>query len=305
MTSNFKLKLQPIVTSALGMGIALTLGALVPTRTGYAIARGFARRVTRRRNDPIVKAVRLNQWMVRGKPSPIELDEAVARVFQSQGGFLFDFYHNLRNPNRVRRMVRISPCFQELIDQSKAGKKPAIFVAPHVGPIDLGGYAMALAGLPVQILSYPRVNSGYAWQNYLRRRQGLNITPISQSSLTQARLLLQQGGTVLTGLDRPNPGGGYAPRFFGHPAEVPVFYIRLALKTGAPVHLVTIHAVPEGGYLLDCSAPVLMKSNPDPHIEIISNAENLLELGEKFIARHPDQWAMFYPVWPDLMNQVP
>lgn len=305
MPVKLRFKLQPLVTSALGMGAALAVGALIPSRLGYALARSLARRVVRRKNDPIVKAVRLNQWVIRGKPTSSELDEAVAQVFQSQGRFLFDFYHNLRNPKRVLRFVKFSPAFENLLAESRTCAHPTVFVAPHVGAIDLAGYAIALAGLPVQILSYPQVNSGYAWQNYLRRKQGLNITPISASTLTQARIHLQQGGTVLTGMDRPNPGSGYAPRFFGLPAELPVFYVRLALKTGVPVRLVTVHSVKDGEYLLDCSEPVIMKPNPDPRKEIIANAERILSLSESFIARHPDQWSMFYPVWPELTNQVP
>jgi KDO2-lipid IV(A) lauroyltransferase len=305
MQNKKRLNLQAIVTSAFGMGIALFLGAMVPSRLGYAIARLLAQRVARRKDDPTVRAVRLNQWVVRGMPNAAELDSSVEQVFQSQGLFLFDFYHNLRRPKKILQMVQFSPAFKKLLEQCSTGSHPALFVSPHVGPIDLAGYAIALHGLPVQLLSYPQVNSGYAWQNLLRRRQGLNITPISQSSLTQARILLQHGGTVLTGLDRPNPGSGYSPRFFGRPAELPVFYVRLALKTSVPVYVVTVCALPDGKYLMDCSEPVIMRPYTDAHTEIVSNAERILEIGARFIAQHPDQWSMFYPVWPELMEQVP
>ena len=39
--------------------------------------------------------------------------------------------------------------------------------------------------------------------------------------------------------------------------------------------------------------------------EIVSNAEAVLEVLEGVILRAPDQWAMFYPVWPDVMDKVP
>jgi len=158
--------------------------------------------------------------------------------------------------------------------------------------------------MPLQVLSYPQVSSGYAWQNYLRRKQGLNITPITPSALSQARITLQQGGAVLTGLDRPNPGSGYAPRFFGHPAEVPVFYVRLALKANAPVYVVTIHTDPAGGYLLETSNPIIMKPCGNPRTEFITNAERVLAASEKFIIQYPDQWAMFYPVWQESIRKV-
>lgn len=299
------LSLQSIVNSALGMSIALFIGGVVPRRLGYAVAHRFAHRISHRKEDPLVRAVRLNQWVVRRMPEKTELDACVEQVFQNQGRFLFDFYHNLHRPKKVRRMVRFSPGFQTLLERCRSGSHPALFVSPHVGPIDLAGYAIALAGLPVQLLSYPRVNSGYAWQNLLRRQQGLNITPLSPSALTQARIRLQQGGTVLTGMDRPNPGVGYAPRFFGFPAELPVFYIRLALKTGVPVFVLAVSADAAGSYLLEVSEVIIMKSHADPRVEVISNAERVLEVAARFIARHPEQWSMFYPVWPELMKKVP
>jgi hypothetical protein len=57
--------------------------------------------------------------------------------------------------------------------------------------------------------------------------------------------------------------------------------------------------------MLDTSEPIQMKSHPDPHEEIIRNAETVLKVGEAYIRAHTGQWAMFYPVWPDLMNKVP
>lgn len=299
------MSLQSIVNSAFGMSIALFIGGMVPERLGNSVARRFAHRISRRKDDPLVRAVRLNQWVVRGMPGKADLDACVEQVFQSQGRFLFDFYHNLHRPKKVRRMVRFSPGFQTLLERCRSGSYPVLFVSPHVGPIDLAGYAIALAGLPVQLLSYPQVNSGYAWQNLLRRQQGLNITPLSPSSLTRARIRLQQGGTVLTGLDRPNPGVGYAPRFFGFPAELPVFYVRLALKTGVPVYVLAVSAHTTGSYLLEVSEPVAMKSHADPHVEVISNAERVLEVAARFIARNPEQWSMFYPVWPEMILKVP
>jgi hypothetical protein len=37
----------------------------------------------------------------------------------------------------------------------------------------------------------------------------------------------------------------------------------------------------------------------------VNNAEKVLMVAEGFIRRAPQQWAIFQPVWPDLLPQVP
>jgi lauroyl/myristoyl acyltransferase len=43
-----------------------------------------------------------------------------------------------------------------------------------------------------------------------------------------------------------------------------------------------------------------MEPRNDPREEIIYNTERVLTVAEKFISAHPEQWSMFFPVWPDL-----
>ncbi len=286
------------INSAFGMGSALAIGSLLPERLGRAIAGVAARGMALRKTSTVYRAVRSNLRLALPNENPRQLEEKTRQVFVNQAAFLFDFYHNLRRPQKVRALVCFSPGFEQVLHDCMRERSATIFVAPHIGPIDLAGYAIALFGLPVQILSYPNLNNAYRWQNLLRKQQGLNITPISPAALTQARELLQRNGTVLTGLDRPNPGCGYAPRFFGHPAEVPVFYVKLALKVHACVRVVVIHKDAFGKYMMECSEAIEMEAGGDAREEILSNAERVIAAGEVFISRYPDQWSMFYPLWP-------
>jgi KDO2-lipid IV(A) lauroyltransferase len=169
----------------------------------------------------------------------------------------------------------------------------------------LAGAALALNGLCFQTLSFPNVNDGYAWQNRIRRHLGLEVTPLSMSSLQLARERLQKGGTVLSGLDRPHPGSNYMPRFFGRPAALPVFHVRLGLRTHCPIYVVAVLTQPDGKYYLDCSEAIWMQPHPNANTEIITNAEKVLLAGEVFIRKAPEQWAMTYAVWPEVINAIP
>jgi lauroyl/myristoyl acyltransferase len=300
------MNLMSIINSSLGIGTALAVGRMLPESLGYGLADFVASRLAARRNSSMVRTVRANQWVVRGGGlTSAELDEIVLRVFKSNARCLFDFYHNLNDPEKILQMVRFSPRFQAIFDERKKAERGAFFVAPHLSAFDLTGLALAGMGLSFQILSYPQPGSGYTWQNKLRDERGLEVTPTSIASMQQARLRLQAGGTVLSGLDRPVPDSDILPRFFGRPAPVPVFYTRLALKTGVPVYVVAVSTLSDGGYQLDCSEPVEMVSAADPHEEVIQNSERVLQEGEKFIRKNPDQWSMFYPLWPEAQEEIP
>jgi KDO2-lipid IV(A) lauroyltransferase len=48
-----------------------------------------------------------------------------------------------------------------------------------------------------------------------------------------------------------------------------------------------------------------MEPLPDRGAAILSNAEKVLQAAEAYIRQAPQQWSMFFPVWPDIMDQVP
>ena len=62
---------------------------------------------------------------------------------------------------------------------------------------------------------------------------------------------------------------------------------------------------PDGKYHLLFSDPIEMQPHPDKHTEIILNAEAILQVAEGFIRQDPAQWSMTFPVWPDILDQVP
>jgi hypothetical protein len=49
------------------------------------------------------------------------------------------------------------------------------------------------------------------------------------------------------------------------------------------------------------------RCGPDPDLltETVRNAEAVLEVVSDAIRKVPDQWAMYYPVWPDALQEIP
>jgi lauroyl/myristoyl acyltransferase len=84
-----------------------------------------------------------------------------------------------------------------------------------------------------------------------------------------------------------------------------VHHIHLALRADVPIILMAAKSGPQGDYQLQISEPIYMESNPDRSLEILRNAGAVLSVAERYIRQVPQQWAMFYPVWPQLSETVP
>ena len=57
---------------------------------------------------------------------------------------------------------------------------------------------------------------------------------------------------------------------------------------------------PDGTFIIDASEPIVMEARPDLMEENRVNVEKVLKPTENFIRKYPTDWAMFYPVWPEV-----
>jgi len=284
------------------MGLSRTL---LP-RQGHALADALGRKMAANLASPMTRTVRCNLWVAGGcQATGAELTELTAALFSHNGRALYDYYRNVQNPRGTDRLVTIDPSFGQLIPVSQARSRSQLLVLPHYSNFDLTARAAANHGLRMQVLSYPNPGRGYRWQNRLREVNNITLTPISISSLRQAMRTLQEGGTVLTGMDRPYEDSPLHPLFFGQPSNLPVGYIRLALKTNAEVRVVLCQTEANGRYTLMASDPVPLEHLSDPDEEQLVNVGRVLSIVEAHIARDLTYWSMFYPVWPNRLSDVP
>lgn len=306
MMSQNGLSIQNIINGPLGILFLLAVTKLLPPKAGYWLADRLGGMIARRNNLSIVQAVRVNQWVAAGcKPSAKELDQLTRAVFVNHGRCLYDFYRFVNDPSEINRLVTLDDKFRECIINSRSHNHPQILVTPHFSNYELAARAAALNGLTMQILSFPNPGRSYRWQNKFRNFKGIEVTPISISSLHKALKRLEGGGTILTGIDRPNGGEGFHPIFFGKPASLPTGIIRLAIKTGVPVSLILCSSTDDGRYNLSVSDPICMKQNEEAEVEEKQYAENILASVEDLINSDRSQWSMFYPIWPDVMKDLP
>ena len=300
------MSMQSIINSPLGIGIVLGIGKIIPPKSGFKLADAVADYIVSKPESDIVRAVRANQWVITGeKLSKKELDQQTEKTFCQIARCIYDLYHNFNNYQAILDRVTLTPKLIEFLHGRAKGSEGTILLGPHLSNFDFAGRALALHGLKPQVLSYPQPKSSYRWQNKLRREIGLDITPMSTENMRRAKSLLKAGGFVVTGLERPLAKTNYYPRFFGRPAPVPTSYVRMAMQTNSVVAILACSGTPEDNYIIDCSEAVHMKPYDDAIEEIERNAEKVLSLAEGYIQEHPTQWAMSYPVWPDVLDKMP
>ncbi len=285
--------------SRAGIGLALGVSRATPPALGHAIARFGARRLAADRDSATARAIRGNQYVASGMTlSGTALDDAVRETLTMSGRFLYDMYHLPRRPEALLTKVAINDTFERFLRDTPKG--PHVFVGVHLGNFDLLGQSLGVKGWRAQVLSVADPNGGYQWQNEMREQTGLEMTPVTIEALKRAARRLAEGGSVLTGIDRPLPGTGLKPRFFGHPAELPVLHVRLAMRAKAPVVVMCAPLRDDGLYELWASEPIEMPGSVKDDAAVLANAERALAFAEEIITREPRQWAMPHAVWPDI-----
>ncbi len=303
------MRLTEVLNSRLGISLGLGLSWVIKPRVGYPFARWIADLISGRHRAMMVRSVRANQWIVHDMHlSSQQLNILVRDTFRSAARSLYEFWHYFTDPQKVMDMVDFEPSFVECIQRAQKGESGTLLVAPHMSNFDLVLRAAALRGLELHILSYPQPPGGYRWQNRLRQLPSLLVTPMSIQALRQASETLRANKVVLTGVDRPLATGEdakYRPRFFGRAAALPVFHIRLALKHNIPIVVLGGTRKPDGCYRIWASDPIPMQRHSDLVQETVQNAEAVLSVIADYIRMAPEQWAMFYPVWPEVLEQVP
>ena len=300
------INLQPFLNSPRSVQLISTLGRVMPLGMGYRLADLAAARIAARPDLNIVRAVRLNQWVVRGENlSRQELDVAVRNTFRQSARAIFDLHHYLNNPDEIGDLIVNSPEVAEILQRVEFSTRGLLIVGIHLTGFDLALQWLSTEGFRPLTLTIPDPQGATRLEFEMRKKTGVNLVPASPAAYKQALRYLQRGGTVLTGMDRPGPEPEIRPRFFGRPAALPTHHIYLAIRARVPVIVIAPFHMPDGKYRLQASASIEMEPGPDREHELLNNAEKLLSIAEDFIRPAPQNWTMSLPVWPQISDEVP
>ncbi len=188
----------------------------------------------------------------------------------------------------------------EHLEEALARGKGVILVSAHVGPFNTLTQWFVMMGynvtIPVEHLKDERMLDLLL---DLRRRRGVNITPLGGSAPLRAMIAaLRKNELVLITGDRAVVGESVERTFFGAQARLPLGPVTLAQRTGAMIVGAIGWREPQkrvGGRFspVSLALPEEDRSNADKlHSRIV-------EAMEEAIKAHPEQWVVFSPVWED------
>lgn len=293
--------IQDFFNSATALRLGLWLGRHMPYQAGHWLADMVTGVLARSRNSQLYQAVYNNMSVVLGpEATEEERQRAVRAVFKHAGHAYFDLYHVMgRGREALDDIIQLSPQTMSYLAEWQGTGQGVMAVTGHMGNLDLAGLALAANGVDPLILGVADPPSGYELQDDLRTQVGLQVLRVDVHSLRRALRHLRAGGVVLTGIDRPDPyGSGEDLCFFGRRARLPVGHIRLAVQTGTPI-VVTIceYRPSDGTYVVHVVKWLDIEPMGSREETLRHNAERALQVMERLIRAHPEQWLMFFPVW--------
>ncbi len=293
-------RLQDFLNTDRGLRLALRLGRLVPPGVASAGVRAVAAVASRRTGSRMVGAVKSNLSVVLDMPvDHPALVRLAADVIYHSAIAGYEFFHKVgRGWDALGNLAAIPPELFALLGKAEQDGKGIMAVTAHLGALDLLGVAITATEYQVQVISYSKPPAGYEIVNSLRSDQGLIMTPASKEAMLEAAARLDSGGIVFTALDRPVPPGRRAStvEFFGRPTRLWDGYTRLALGSGALLLFVWMERTPEGDYRILFNEPIDCAAPPGDAEAVTAM---MLRQGEAAIRAHPEQWLMFFPLWPE------
>jgi phosphatidylinositol dimannoside acyltransferase len=241
-------------------------------------------------------AVRANLAHVLGQSAPEPLVRAVFRYGA------YDYFDLLRlpglGPDALRALVEVEGW--EHLAAARAGGRGVLLVTAHLGSVSLVGQMVAVSGCPANVVVEP-VQPPALLDLIMGLRASYGIRPLPAGPSLLRAIVAALGRNEVVGLvsDRDVLGSGIPTTFFGAPTRLPAGAAGLGLRTGAAVLPAFTVRRGSGRYLGWFEPPLPLVKSGDVRADIQLNTERITRVLETVIERHPEQWTVFQPVWPD------
>ena len=296
------MNLVDLANSRLGPPLGILLSRVLPRRTAYRLADSMAAATARRAELPLVQAVRANQAVLRDLPyEHPDLGLAGGEVLRHAARGYVDLFRAMAGgPKALLESCEADDSLVTLLDRGLAGGRGVIAVSAHMSCFDMFLLSLAARGYQAQALSFADPRGSYRVQNTLRRQYGLNLTPISPQALRSAMRWLREGGLVVTGVDRPAPEGEELV-LFGRRSRLPIGHARLSIHTGAPILVGVVQSAGDHRYRVLGKALIDPKEGALGRGDAALLAQRALAVLEDCIRERPEEWLMFFPVWPEIL----
>jgi lauroyl/myristoyl acyltransferase len=243
------------------------------------------------------------QQVMKSTDAPEAVHHATRRAFYYTTLMYHDLFRSLSWSNdQIRAAVHLPQHTLDNFHAAQEAGRGIVIISAHTGNFELAIQALGTHGYPLQALSLANPPAGFQVLNRIRETRGVDVTPITTASLRAALRRLRAGGLVITAGDRPvDPMAAQQLPFFGHPAWLPSGPVRLALKADADIVVGACRFGSAGRYEIHDEPLLRLERTGNLEADVRHNMELVTRSLERLIGRHPEQWLMFVPAWPDLV----
>ena len=170
-----------------------------------------------------------------------------------------------------------------------------ILVAAHLGNNEAAAAGFVSQGLPISVVGDDTAFSGlYELLNRQRAEWGVKI--ISWRNLRGVyKVLLHREPLVLL-VDWGYRPDGIPVRLFDAWTTLPAGPAQLAGRHGSTIVPVAVSRLPDGSFRAVATDPIMVASTEPA--EVARATQEIAHALERFIARAPEQWYIFKPIWP-------
>lgn len=285
----------------LSYGVGWSLVKALPRPVVWPLFRAAADRAARR-GGPGTQRLRRNLRRVVGpEMTESDLDDLVQRGLRSYARYWLETFQLPRySREQFRTMFQLKNW--ERIPEAVESGTGCVIALPHSGNWDTAGAWVCANGWPLTTVA-ERLKPESIYQRFLAHREalGMEIIPTVGGERPPLDILterLGQGHVVPLLADRDLSARGVEVRFFGGRTRMPAGPAVLALRTRAPLYVVSLWY--DGDLArgrLEGPVPLPTDGPLDERVRLVT--QEIADRLARGIAEHPADWHMLQRLWLD------
>ncbi len=273
---------------------------LIPERLAYGLASAAGPLAARRSKKRDVVALNLSR--ITGKPATSEIvQKLVVDAYRSYMTYWLETFRFVRE-GKDFFLERLECRGEEHLIAATAQGKGIIIIVGHMGNWDAAGAWIGATGRRlVTVAEVLRPRRMFDFFVDHRAKLGMTIYPAQPGAREQLIKEVEGGAVVAILGDRDIKGTGIEAEFFGETATFPRGPALVAFATGAPLMVAGVYnarkADGKRGWIIELTEPLDVPEGRDDAAaqELTQTVVSRLE---EMVAKAPEQWHVFQPVWP-------
>jgi KDO2-lipid IV(A) lauroyltransferase len=238
-----------------------------------------------------------------------QIKQTVWKVYGELGKNAFDaFYFSRRPKSEMKKLIRCDSLeeFKSAYEQGKG----VVAITSHIGCFEMLLHYWAASGF--KSFAIGRRLFDDRLDNLVKKmRSGPDIVYMYRDdSMRRIIELLKEGRVMGALIDQDTRVDGVFANFLGRLAYTPSGPIRLAMRYGLPVFVVTTYRQKNGTHYINVSKQIEIENTGDRNRDLVINVEKVNSIITQAIYNNPKQWVWMHKRWHRKptdkgMNNVP